>query len=128
MGSVYLFDVASRQAQWLSVRQATISGNIANANTPGFKALEVESFADALDKTQLKMVATESGHIGYDTAQVRSAKIKKADSWDILHSGNSVSLEQEMAKADEVNRAHSLNTGIVKAFHRMVLSAAKGGQ
>ncbi|WP_112664569.1 flagellar basal body rod protein FlgB [Microvirga flavescens] len=128
MGSVYLFDVASRQAQWLSVRQAAVSGNIANANTPGFKALDVEPFADVLDKTQLRMAATDKGHLGFDNAHVRSAKVKKTDSWDVMHSGNSVSLEQEMAKAEEVNRAHSLNNGIVKAFHRMVLSAARTGQ
>lgn len=128
MGSVYLFDLASRQAQWLAVRQATISGNIANANTPGFKALDVEPFADVLDKTKLTMAATDSGHIGFDASRVRSAKVKKSESWDIMHSGNSVSIEQEMAKAGEVNREHSLNTSIVKAFHRMVLASARSGQ
>lgn len=128
MGSVYLFDLASRQAQWLSVRQATISGNIANANTPGFKARDVEPFADVLDKTKLAMAATTVGHMGFDAAHVRSAKIKKSESWDIMHSGNSVSIEQEMAKAGEISREHSLNTSIVKAFHRMVLASTRSGQ
>jgi len=128
VGSVYLFDLASRQAQWLSVRQATISGNIANANTPGFKARDVEPFVDVLDQTKLTMAATNSGHIGIDGSHVRSAKVKKSESWEIMHSGNSVSIEQEMAKAGEVNREHSLNTSIVKAFHRMVLSSTRSGQ
>lgn len=128
MGSVYLFDLASRQAQWLAVRQATISGNIANANTPGFKARDVEPFADILDKTKLAMAATTAGHMGLDGAHVRSTKVKKSESWDIMHSGNSVSLEQEMAKAGEVSRDHSLNMSIVKAFHRMVLASTRSGQ
>ena len=45
--------------------------------------------------------------------------------WEIIHSGNSVSLEQEMIKAGEVNRAYALNTSVVKAFHRMLLASAK---
>jgi flagellar basal-body rod protein FlgB len=125
---VYLFDVASRQAKWLATRQATISGNVANANTPGYKALDVEPFADVMDKTQLAMTATDSEHIGFDASRVRAAKVKKSDSWDIMHSGNSVSLEQEMVKAGEVNRQHSLNTSIVKSFHRMLLASTRSGQ
>jgi flagellar basal-body rod protein FlgB len=128
VGSVYLFDVASRHSQWLAVRQATVSGNIANANTPGYKASDVEPFVNVLDKTQLTMAATDRGHLGVDGSAVRATKVKKSESWDIMHSGNSVSLEQEMAKAGDVNREHSLNTSIVKAFHRMILSSAKSGQ
>lgn len=128
MGAVYLFDLASRQAQWLAVRQATIAGNISNANTPGFKALDVEPFSSVLDKTQLAMTATSSGHIGFDAPHVRSAKVKKTESWDTMHSGNSVSIEQEMMKAGTVNREHNLNTSIVRSFHRMLMASVKGGQ
>ncbi len=58
MSSIHLFDLAARQAQWLSVRQATVAGNVANANTPDFRARDVQPFADVLDKTQLTMAAT----------------------------------------------------------------------
>lgn len=122
---VYLFDLASRQAQWLAARQTTISGNIANANTPGYRARDVEPFADVLDKTKLKMAATNVSHIGFDAAKPEAAKVKKADSWDTVYSRNSVSLEQELVKAAEVDRQHSLNTSIVKAFHRMFMSSVK---
>jgi flagellar basal-body rod protein FlgB len=122
---VYLFDLASRQAQWLAARQSTVSGNIANANTPGYKARDVEPFADVFDKTKLAMVATSAGHIGFAPSQAEGAKVKKSDSWDTVYSKNSVSLEQEMIKAGEVNRQHSLNTSIIKAFHRMLLSSVR---
>jgi flagellar basal-body rod protein FlgB len=42
-----------------------------------------------------------------------------------VHSGNSVSLEQEMVKGGDVNRDYSMNTAIVRSFHRMLLSSAK---
>lgn len=124
---VYLFDVASRQAKWLAVRQSTISGNIANANTPGFRARDVEPFADILDKTKLTMVATRANHIGFDARHVEGTKVKKADTWDTVYSGNSVSLEQELTKSGEVARQHTLNTTIVKSFHRMLMSAVRTG-
>ena len=128
MGAVYLFDLASRQAQWLAVRQATIAGNISNANTPGFKALDVEPFSSVLDRTQLAMAATSGAHIGPDAPHVRSARVKKTESWETMHSGNSVSIEQEMMKAGTVNREHNLNTSIVRSFHRMLMASMRGGQ
>ena len=128
MGAVYLFDLASRQTQWLAARQATIAGNISNVNTPGYKALDVEPFQSVLDKTQLTMAATNSGHLGLDGPHIRSNKVEKGESWDTMHSGNSVSIEQEMVKAGTVNREHTLNTSIVKSFHRMLLASTKSGQ
>lgn len=122
---VYLFDLASRQAQWLATRQSTISGNIANANTPSYKARDVEPFADVLDKTRLTMAATNASHIGFSPSHAEGAKVKKADTWDTVYSNNSVSLEQELLKAGEVSRQHSLNTNIVKAFHRMLMSSVR---
>jgi flagellar basal-body rod protein FlgB len=124
---VYLFDLASRQTQWLSVRQSTISGNIANANTPGYKARDVEPFADVFDKTKLTMTGTHSSHISFDGRHVEGTKVKKSDTWDTVYSGNSVSLEQELAKSGEVNRQHSLNTSIVRSFHRMLMSTVRTG-
>lgn len=122
---VYLFDLASRQAQWLAARQSTISGNIANANTPGYRAKDIEPFSSVLDKTKLTMVATNSGHIGFDAARPEGTRVKKADTWDTVYSNNSVSLEQELIKAGEIERQHSLNTSIVKAFHRMLMSSVR---
>lgn len=124
---VFLFDLASRQSQWLAVRQSAISGNIANANTPGYKARDVEPFSAAMDQAKLQMTATSPLHMGVEGAQAAASKVKKTDSWDTFVSGNSVSVEQEMLKAGEISRQHQLNTSITRSFHRMVLSTVKGG-
>ena len=50
---VNLFELATKQSQWLSVRQSAIAGNIANVNTPGYHALEVEPFEKVLDGTRV---------------------------------------------------------------------------
>jgi flagellar basal-body rod protein FlgB len=126
LGPIYLFDVAARQAQWLSVRQAAIAGNVANANTPGYAAMDVEPFSDVMDKTQLAMAGSNPAHLGLSGSSLRPGDLAEAKTWDTVHSGNSVALEQEMIKAGEVNRGFALNTAIVQSFHRMLLMSVKG--
>jgi flagellar basal-body rod protein FlgB len=128
MSSLYLFSLASQNNQWLSTRQTLIAGNIANANTPGFKELDLQPFEAVLDSTGLKMAATQPGHMKPEAAAIGgSSTADKGQTWDIYHSGNNVSLEQELLKAGEVNRAYSLNTSIMKSFNRMLLASSKGG-
>ncbi|GAB4577153.1 MAG: flagellar basal body rod protein FlgB [Roseibium sp.] len=125
MEPVFLTKLVSHSNDWLSVRQATIAENIANANTPGFRAKDLEPFTTVISKTQLAMTATHGSHLGQSMEVARSSDIEKADSWTVSHSGNSVSVEQELMKAGEVARDHSLNASIAKSFHRMYLSAVK---
>ena len=126
MTPIHLFNVVSQHNHWLSVRQATIAGNIANANTPGYKALDVEPFEMAMEQARLAMAATNPAHMTPAAAGNAPAPgVRKAEPWEVTHSGNSVSLEQELIKAGEVNRAYRLNTSVAKAFHRMILASAK---
>lgn len=123
MQPVSLFDLAAQQARWLSVRQATVAGNVANVNTPGYRATDVEPFEKVLDATHVAMKATDPRHIstginGGDVA-VRREETETA----VMPSDNSVVLETELMKAGEVRRSLELNTAIVKAFHRMMMSA-----
>ncbi len=69
---------------------------------------------------QAKFDANAAGG-GVQNAALHAGK----KSVEVKPSGNSVSLEQELIKADEVNRAYALNTSIVKSFHRMLMMSAK---
>jgi flagellar basal-body rod protein FlgB len=126
MGPLYLFSAVARHNQWLSARQATIAGNIANANTKGFKALDVDPFEKAVEGAKLAMAATHASHLGVPAGAIANPELRAAEAWDVTHSGNSVSLEQELIKSSEVGRAYRLNANVVKAFHRMLLASAKG--
>lgn len=126
MGPIHLFNVASRANHWLSVRQSTIAENVANANTPGFKAQDVKPFGSVLDSMAGAMATTSPQHLSFAPAGSARAESTPVEGSEVLHSGNTVSLEKEMAKAGEVNRAFALNTNIVKAFHRMLMASTKG--
>ena len=128
MTPVYLFDLAARHTRWAEARQVAITGNVANANTSGYEAMDVEPFADVMDKTRLTMARTDAAHFGgLDSVNNDATKVDIGDSWDVTSSGNSVSIEQELMKADEVNKAFSLDVSIVRSFHRMLLASVRSG-
>jgi flagellar basal-body rod protein FlgB len=123
---IYLFDLASQQARFLTVRQAVIAQNVANANTPGYVAKDVGEFEDIFDGAQLQLASTHPAHLGTDPLDPASAAEREEDPWEIVHSGNSVGTEKEMLKSGKINREYSLNTSIVKAFNQMMSASVKG--
>jgi len=125
VGPLFLFELASSQARWLELRQSTIATNVANANTPGFKARDVEPFNKVLDAVPVRLATTSPAHMQLSPAETDTRPTAKKDSWDVVHSGNSVSLGQEMIKGSDVNRDYSMNSAIVRSFNRMVLTSAK---
>ncbi len=128
MQPIHLFDVTSQQNRWLAARESVIAGNIANANTPGYTARDLTPFEQTLDATRLAMTATAPGHMRPDDATGTSPADQRVGStWDVVHSGNSVSMENELMKAGQVNGAYSLNMGVLKAFQRMLATSSRAG-
>ena len=78
-----------------------------------------------LESTRLAMQTTQPGHMSDGGTKATAADARKSEPWETTHSGNSVSLEQELINAGDVNRAYKLNTSIAKTFHRMLLASAK---
>jgi flagellar basal-body rod protein FlgB len=126
MEPVNLFDLAAQQSRWLGVRQAAIAGNIANVNTPGYGAAEVEPFEKILDKSRVALTATQPNHLTSGVTEAGFSVRQDDPKSAVLHSENTVVLEDELMKAGEVRRSFELNTAIVKAFHRMMLLSVKG--
>ena len=122
MSEIYLDKISADRANWLSVRQSLISSNIANADTNGYKALDVKSM-DAASNGFTTMMRTHSGHIQAGVGSAAGVGIEEETAWEINHSGGTVSLPQEMIKSGEVSSAFQLNTSVMKSFHRMVISA-----
>ncbi len=129
MDSVYLFNLASVQRHWLATRQALVAQNIANANTPGYKAVDTPSFSKVMDAaSRLELSGPHPMH--FQAASATNAgergSRKDNDMWETVHSGNSVALEAEMIEGSEIKEAFSLNTNIVRTFHGMWMASLKG--
>jgi len=123
MPQLYLFALASQNAKWLHARQSLVAENVANANTPGYRAVDLKPFSTVLEKAGEALAVTSPAHFsGFGDAAAPSAP---SDASDATLSGNSVSLENEMAKLGEINRNLSLNTNVQRVFHQMLMTAVK---
>ena len=122
MQPIYLFTLASQHERWATVRQAALTSNIANANTQGYSAVDIQPFSAVLDETAgVTMARTEPGHLSASGAAGDPA----VRDWQPKVTGKPVALDQQLMLADETNRAFSLDTSIVKAFHHMLLTAVR---
>ncbi len=122
-----IFGLAARQESWLLARQRVVAQNSANANTPGYKSLDIKPFEATLQSASLQLSATSPTHFTLDDAEAEAAAAgENSENDDVYYSGNDVSQEEEMGKAGAISRAYALNTSIVKAFNGMILQAAKG--
>ena len=118
-----IFGLASQQANWLSVRQQTIAENISHANIPDYVAKDTEPFKALVAGKQSALARTDPRHMmpSDTTGGVKRVDLKApADGRD-----ESVNVETELMKSIEVRNGYEMNTAIVKAFHRMILTAAK---
>lgn len=127
MQPIQLFELASKQAEWLTVRQSVISGNVANANTPTYRAKDVTPFENVLQNTDMPMAATNPMHFTDTSADTYVVQSKTDDGSAAQLDGNSVDLSDELMKEGMVKRDYDLNTGIVKAFNRMMLMTVRKG-
>ena len=107
-GTLEIFQLAQGLAKNASTRQSVIAGNIANADTPGFRAKDVASFADTYQAdTQNKMRVTRAGHQFATEPGEQSANIVDRPG-PSSPNGNTVSLETEMMKAVEIRHDHEM--------------------
>jgi flagellar basal-body rod protein FlgB len=121
MSEIYLSTLAKDNSNWLSVRQSLIAGNVANANTPGFRSQDVKPMNESGNLFS-NLARTNDGHLYSGIGNVSGVGTTSDDTWEVFHSGGNVSLPQEMMKAGEVAGAFQLNTAVMKSFHRMVVS------
>lgn len=125
MQPIQLFELASKQAEWLSVRQEVVATNIANANTPQYRARDVTPFEAVLKSSHVPMARTHAAHFAGGTLGSDRVGVEEEDlnqEIGVQESGNTVALATELAKTGEIKRQHDLNTQLVKSFHSMMLS------
>lgn len=122
---MYLFDLASRHMTWLAERQAVTASNIANADTPGYRAKDLAPFSDYLEATPSQIATTSPLHMSLSPGEVSGSSRIAGASWGSGHSGNNVSIERELMAASTSNRLMNMDAGLTRIFHRMILASVK---
>ena len=100
--------IASSMSSHAAARQALIAENVANADTPGYRAKDIGDFAASYrDSIGTEMRRSRPGHFGSEGAAGSTADGFRS-LVQMSPNGNSVSLESEMVKSAEVEREHSI--------------------
>ena len=108
-----LFRTAAAMARHAGSRQAVVAENIANADTPGYRARAIGAFAETYrSDANHAMRSSRPGHLQAGT-MARSAR-PEVTADEPSPNGNSVSLETEMLHGVEVAREHSRALAIYK--------------
>ena len=110
---------------WLAERQSVTAVNIANADTPGYRAQDIASFAAMLDGAALALETTSPMHLSPGACAVDAPGRRATATWGSGHSGNDVSIEKELMTASANSRMMNFDAVISRSFHRMLLSSLK---
>lgn len=121
-----IFSVISKHVDWLSQRQAVTAANIANLDTPGYKAKSIEGFDPGVGVGHLRMIGTQPDHMGVLESEGRVYAVEDSPVVSESLSGNTVNLELEMMTVGQTAKQFSIDTGLAKLFHRLVMTSLKG--
>jgi flagellar basal-body rod protein FlgB len=111
----------TRMAQALAAhsgaRMSVIAENVANADTPGYKAQDLPSF-DKVFSESPPLRATRPGHL--TGASSGMTLVAEQAPGRAAPNGNTVSLEGEMVKSVEARQAHDMALAIYRATSDVV--------
>jgi flagellar basal-body rod protein FlgB len=121
--SLDIFKTAMSMARHAGQAQALSAQNMANADTPGYRAMEMPDFAESLRQPLTGQRATRDGHLnGTRMAAVDPVPRRMAQD----PNGNTVSLEREMLMSVAADRQH--NRALTVYRHSLTLLRASLGR
>ncbi|WP_300515724.1 FlgB family protein [Aliiroseovarius sp.] len=124
-----IFRMSQGLAMHAAKRQSTIAQNVANADTPGYRARDIASFAETYAPLATDgMRATRAGHLNvtsgpHEVAQAREALRPGA----VSPNGNTVSLETEVMASASAKGDYDLALGVYQSSLR-IMRASLGKQ
>lgn len=110
-----IFAIAAAKARHAAGRLSLVAENVANADTPGFRARDLEPFEKAV-----RRAASEPTQ-PFRTKTIEGLGVAAPN-------GNSVSLEDEMMRAASAKRDHEFATTIYAKSLAMLRAALKGSR
>jgi flagellar basal-body rod protein FlgB len=86
--------------QWHQARQEVLAENVANADTPNYKARDLAplDFSRELSAASLKLARTDSGHIETEADATGDFATDRSGRYETRPRGNNVTHEDEMMK------------------------------
>lgn len=125
-----LFQAAKKRLAWLTQRQEVLAQNIANADSPTYRAKDLKDyqFRDLVKREtmQINMTLTHPNQLPGERKRIRDFSEETVRvPYETAPAGNNVILEEQMAKVNETGIQHRLTTELYKK-HLAMFRAALG--
>lgn len=122
-----LFSMLKTRMRWLEERQKLLAENVANANTPNYRArdlkqLDFRTELEASLSSARGLSVTQPGHIGGATG-TRGFDQNPAGGFETSPSQNSVVLEDEMMKVAQTQLDHQTAISLYQRSIGMIKTA-----
>ncbi|MEC9291465.1 MAG: flagellar basal body rod protein FlgB [Pseudomonadota bacterium] len=117
-----LMNSMNNRMEYLIRRQGVVSENVANAETPNYLARDLD-FKASVNKATLQMQNTNSKHIPGSGDRFKTAMTESKE--HMRYDGNSVKLDEEMYKLNEIQLQHRMMTNLLTkhmGFQRAVVN------
>ena len=114
-----------RQMTIAVAKQVASAGNLANVDTPDYKAVEV-SFESALDERLAPPTATHAGH--FSTTAPGGVSVKEVEGATPRRDGNTVQLDRELLTMTRASGDFSAAQTALAAKFRLVRYAINEGR
>jgi len=124
-----LVRLASAMARHATARHSVVAENVANADTPGYRARDVKAFSEYVNEP-FTPYTSRPGHMsaGITTGGGIRAEVVIDPKAEASANGNAVSIEAEMLKSVETQGQHALATTIYRKVHDLMrLGIGRGG-
>jgi len=110
-----ILNLARATAIDASKRQNVVASNIANADTPGYRARILQPFSTTFQNSSdaMAMRQTRPGHLAASNDSPLSGQLEFSKA-EASPNGNTVSLETEMTKAAEIKQQYEMALTIYK--------------
>lgn len=127
-----LFEMMSRRLAWLGARQQVLAENIANADTPGYKPrdLKPQDFRGMVSGHMAPMMPTVTSPLhlaGFTAGNADAASQKEKHPIETTLSGNAVTMEEELMKANQTSTDYELTTNLYRKHLAMIKDALGHG-
>jgi len=113
-----LFSALTEKMKWLTARQKVLAQNIANADTPNYRArdlkpLQFGEMMEEQDDQSVRISRTNKRHIFVEEISRFETQVNR-DISEMSPTGNAVLLEEEMMKVAETQIQYELTTSLYK--------------
>ena len=121
MDGLSFFNLASQRLGWLAEGQRVVAENVANADTPGFKARKISEFEQLLEASRAsELKTTDAQHIS-GTGGPTNVKVSvDENTWGESLNGNTVILEQQTIKANEIGESYQVAASLYRKGHESI--------